>query len=202
MKHLKTTVLAAVAATALMAFVAPASATTLTSPAGTTYTGALRLESEGPFTLHGTGTFTCGRSSMEGKVESHGSSVTTVSKLSQTIWNECSHAFSVLKTGSLEIHTDTANADGNGTLTWNGAELTITWNTVFGNVHCTYTLGSVNLGTIAGSKSTGSTATASGGATKMTVHGGLFCQSKETGIKNEWTSPSYRFTTPDYLDVD
>jgi hypothetical protein len=202
MKYLKTTAAAALIVVSLAANAVPATATTLTSPAGTTYTSTLSLVSEGPFILHAFETFRCESSTFEGKVEGHGEWTTATAKVSSMAWLGCNHAFSVLNRGSLEVHTDSASADGNGTLTWTGAELGIKWVTIFGSFDCLYTLSNVNLGTVTGSKSTGGTATAGGGATKISVDGGIFCQVSEPEIKNEWTSPSYKIRTPDYLDVD
>ena len=79
MKYAKMLGLLAVAAAALMAFAGVASATTLTSPSGTTYTSTIKATSEGTTTLHNSSlgiAVSCEESTVEGKVEKHGSGVT------------------------------------------------------------------------------------------------------------------------------
>jgi hypothetical protein len=59
-----------------LASVATAAATVITTEEATLYTSTIKAELEGATSLHGAVTTTCGKSTVEGKVESHGSSVT------------------------------------------------------------------------------------------------------------------------------
>jgi hypothetical protein len=143
MNYLKMIGLAAVAAAALMSFGGTASATTPTSPSGTTYTGTVHLhfgrtELHGPFT-----TISCGTWTFHWKWESHGASVTAGGKISSININECNYPVKVLKAGSLEVH---GTGGGNGTVTWSGGEITI--ETSIAN--CIFTTSNTDIGTLTG----------------------------------------------------
>jgi hypothetical protein len=186
MKYVKMLGLLAVAAAALMAFTGVASATTLTSPSGTTYTSTIAATA-GATSLHGPfTTVTCQKSTVEGQVESHGAGVTAGGSISTLDFSECNFPVKVLKNGSLEVH---ATSGGNGTLTTSGAEITI--ETSIAN--CLFTTKSTDVGTLTG----GTTAVLdiNSAGIPRTGHS-IFCGSSGT-----WTG-SYTVNTPDTLLVD
>ncbi|HEX5988906.1 MAG TPA: hypothetical protein VFY75_01665 [Solirubrobacterales bacterium] len=196
MKYVKMLGLLAVAAAALMAFAGTASATYLTSPAGTTYTGTIHAKSEGTTTLHGEAfAVSCAASTVSGSVEFHSTGTGTAGgKITTLDFSECTFPVTVIANGSLEVHTKTASADGNGTLTSNGAKITI--HGPFG-INCLYETNNTDIGTLTGSKNTGKTATLDIDSSLIPRTGdSAFC-----GAAGEWTG-SYEVTTPDYLDVD
>jgi hypothetical protein len=182
MKYVKMLGLLAVAAAAMMAFAGVASATTITSPAGTLYTGNIAAEAgttelHGPFT-----TVKCTSSKVAGKVESHGANVTAGGKISSLSFSGCNYPVKVLKTGSLEIHS-------NGTLTSSGAEITI--ETSIAN--CLFTTSSTDIGTL--TSGTPAKLDIDSAGIPRTGHS-FFC-----GSSGEWTG-SYTVTTPGTLIVD
>jgi hypothetical protein len=196
MNYVKVLGLVAFALVAMLAFAGSATATTLTSPSGSTYTGAFKVVSEGEITLENPlGKFVC-TWGQEGKVEAHGPAVTARGKISTATFTGCSvmRPFSVLSPGSLEFHTDSESADGNGTVTLVGFEITI----VFNGVPCTYgTAAGLDLGTLTGSKTTGSKATIDTGSISIPrTAGSLLC-----GESAPLTG-SFAVATPSYLDVD
>ena len=204
MKYLKMLGLAAIAAGALMAFVGAgtASATELTCSAGVMCAAPTHIHAvnEGTVTLDPIiGNIECTESTVTGRANT-GSSTTTVesvnekgaaSELEALTFGGCNATITVEKKGSLEVHTRTASADGNGTLTSKGAQIKI----VFNGITCTATTGTgTDIGTLTGSKNTKSTATLDIEATIPLD--GAFC-----GGSASWTG-KYLVTTPDYLDVD
>ncbi|HEX5988907.1 MAG TPA: hypothetical protein VFY75_01670 [Solirubrobacterales bacterium] len=195
MKYVKMLGLLAVAAAALMAFAGTASATYLTSPAGTTYTGTIHA-SAGTTTLHGEAfSVTCATSTVSGSVEHHGTGVGTAGgKVTTLDFNECTFPVTVLANGSLEIHTNESSANGNGTVTSFSTKITI--HGPF-NINCHYETQFTDIGTLTGSKTTGQTA-------KLDIDSALIPRNGDSalcGAAGEWTG-SYTVTTPDYLDVD
>lgn len=195
MKYVKTLGLLAIAAAALMAFTASASATVLTSPAGTVYTGTIKAASEnGHVKLTGPlGISVECASTVEGKVEKHGANVTAGGNITSLAFTGCTNGYSatVLAKGSLEIH---ALGNGNGTLTSSGTEVTV--HTPLGFA-CIYKTGNTHIGTLTGSKNlAGKTATLDIAAATIPRTGdSAFC-----GASGSWTG-SYLVSTPDYLDV-
>ena len=186
MKYAKMLGLLAVAVTALMAFAGVASATTLTSPAGTTYTSTIKATStesslDGAFV-----TVTCAHSAVEGKVESHGAASTAGGKISSLTFSSCNYPTTVKKAGSLEIH---GLGGGNGTLTSTGAEIEIA--TSVGT--CIFTTSATDVGTLTG----GTTAKLDIASAKIPRTGGNFL----CGSTGTWTG-SYTVNTPDTLLVD
>ncbi|MGN6256684.1 MAG: hypothetical protein ACTHN3_02895 [Solirubrobacterales bacterium] len=151
MKYVKILGLFALAAAALMAFAGSASATTLTAPEGTTYTSTIEATSEGHVILENSsiGLKVECNSTVEGKVESHGTTVTAVGNISTLDFTNCTNGYvvTVLKKGSLEVHTDGETVTGNGTLTGSGQEVTI--HTPLG-FSCTYATSGTDLGTVTG----------------------------------------------------
>ena len=200
MNRVKMFGLFALTATALMSFAASASATTVTSPKGTTYTGAIVASSEGHAIFHdasGLGiTIECNQS-LEWKVEKHGAGVTVAGPVASMTWTNCTNnwSYTTLKAGSLELHN--VSGSENGTLTSAGAEWTSKQST--SGLHCIYSTGAAtDFGTLTGSTVTGGNATLDIAATINRTGGssGILCGSKLT-----WTG-SFRFTTPATLYVD
>lgn len=143
MNYLKMLGLVACITGALTIFAVPASATTLTSPAGTTYTGAIKATS-GVIELHGSFiTVKCESSSFEGNVSQHGSGVTVKIPLSFLRLFPCNFPLTVLSYGNIEWH---GTGNGNATVTWNAFELTV--ETSIAN--CIFSGNSVDLGTFTG----------------------------------------------------
>jgi hypothetical protein len=210
MKHLKTLGLIGLATGALLALGGSASATTLTSPVGTSYTGKFVAESTTKVQIHrnqlfeGAFNINCAKSRLEGQVESHGVGVTATVRLTNVLFMECVTVAYVtetvlLKPGNLEIHTasgDTEGTTGNGTVTYakNPFELTIKWQTMAGNgEHCIFKLSNGDIGSIRGSKSLGGTAAFELRAFLTTSLG--------CGLTAELTG-TYTISTPDNLNVD
>jgi hypothetical protein len=202
MKHLKILGLAAVAAMAVMAFVGAgtASATVLCNnnasttacsskvAAGTEIkselTGSAILETTGGTTLD-----TCTGGGVNGKVESAGSSTTTVGgKNSSVTWSGCTVETKTLAPGSLEIHW--ISGTDNGTLTASGAEVTV--NTGFFGA-CVYGTGTgKDLGTLVG-----------GGPATLAISTTVTLTKNESGLcpsETKWTA-NYKVTQPNPLYV-
>jgi len=155
MKCVKILFSALVALAAFSAMVGTASATTLTSPKGTTYTSTLKFQSTGALTytsaFGGFGTVSCKSSLFEVKVEKHGAGITVSGPVSGLTFSECSNPTTVLKAGSLEIHSVN---EKEATVTSKSTE--IVWHgTLFGT--CTFTTSSTgtHYGTLTTTASTG-----------------------------------------------
>jgi len=177
---------------AAMAFVPQASGTSLTSPAGTSYTGSVKAESiiQGLYVYsNGTLQETCD-SEFDLKAESHGAAVTTLGSVTGFTTSECSLKITLLKPGSFEIHTFAEGLAGSGTITWIGPEITVA-----SSLDCKYKLEKAYVANLTGSnRYEGKTATVDFEAIWAPT-GGLFC------FKTEWKS-FYSVTSPDYLLVD
>jgi hypothetical protein len=198
MKYVKMLGLAALAA-ALMAFVVAgtASATELTNGSGMVTTGStIASAAEGTTTLHPPiGDIECSGSEVEGTTSNTGGSTETVSgNISKLTFTGCNAEVVVIEKGSLEIHTKTASADNNGTLTSTGAKVTVT----FVGFHCIFTTNSTDIGTVTGSATTGGNATLDIEATIPRTGGrsGAFC-----GSTAQWTG-SYSVSNPSPLNID
>jgi hypothetical protein len=164
MKHLKMLGLAVMAAAALTALLGAgtASATELcstnTSPCtGTMYgpTTALKAELTGTAILETTGGVAldeCTGGAVEGTISNTGGASETVKAAipsSGLTWIGCNRTTGTTEGGELEIHTDTTEANGNGTLTAKGFTVQIA--TILGT--CTYgfsTATASDLGTLKG----------------------------------------------------
>jgi hypothetical protein len=206
MSRLRTIGSVALVPVALLAIASSASATSLTSPAKTFYTGAVKAENavENAVFHQGEETFTCKSLELEWQVESHGPSVTAKGPVTKFTLGTCSPTtVTVLKTGSLELHTGETEA---GVLTWTGGEITTLSHSLLGTTHCIYSFGipgtefeSIDVGVLTSSRSfEGSEKTAmididTQIPAKKTD---LFCPT-ELGM-----TAAYRVTSPDYLDVD
>jgi hypothetical protein len=154
--------LAVAALAAFAVFAGIASATTLTSPKGTTYTGSGAGEAEGSIYLtspFGFGTITCNKATYSGKVEFHGLNVTAGGKVASLAFTECTGGeptSPVISPGTLEVHsTSTA---GNGTVTSKSAEV-IVHKTLLGTCKFTTASTGTDLGTLTGSNITKGNAT-------------------------------------------
>jgi hypothetical protein len=190
MKHLKMLGFAAAAAAILMVFAAPAAATTLTSPKGTAYTGTFDA-STNFIALDGTFVSAkCNLGEFRGTVESHGAGPVKIT-LSGGGYALCGFQHYVLKRGTLEVHTDGASEDGNGTVTSTGMEITL--NSSVG--HCVFTSSSTYMGTITGSD-TGNAVWDTDSATIPKTGGSFLCGASAT------LTGSFTITTPSTLSVD
>jgi hypothetical protein len=194
MKYLKTLGLLAGAAVVLMAFASAASATKLTSPIGTTYTGDIKAEAESHTTLHASNGISVSCASfISGKVETHGTGVTAGGKIASLSFPNCTNgdAVHVKAAGSLEVHA--INSDGNGTLTSSGTTIEVTDSS---GVTCSYLTNATHIGELTHSNSL-SLPTLHIASAKIPRHAGsILCGSTGT-----WTG-SYRVTTPAVLYVD
>lgn len=190
MRHPK--MLIAVAAVVALLAPATASATQLTSPNGTAYTGTIQAQSSA-LAWHGAFvSVTCNNSSMDGTVSNHGESVTAQVVLSSLKYSECNFPFRVLKAGSFELHTENSTINnGNGTITWSGMELT--WETSIAN--CIFTTQSTHVGVITGSDTANAKWEINSATIPRTGHS-VFCGSSAT------LTGSYTITTPSVLTVD
>jgi hypothetical protein len=140
MKYVKMLGLLAVAAVALTSFAGSASAT-ITSPAGTAYTGNLQMTATN-MTFHTGQTVSCGHSVIEGSVSK---GETTVS-LNVLTFTKCgTDTFAVLKKGHMSIAS-------NGTVFLTGTEYTeLTHRTILGfpvTTHCILNLNNTVVGTL------------------------------------------------------
>lgn len=202
MKHLKILSFAAIAAAALMAFAASASATELTSPAGVMVTTGTTIEaaSEGHAVLDSSiGTIEC-NSTVKGTTLDTGVAPETVEvKIETLTFTNCTNGavVTVLQraeshpTGTLTIHTQETNPNNNGTLTSFGTEVKIS----LGGLQCIYLTQNTDIGTLTGSSTTGSTATFDISGRIPEFIGGPLC-----GASASWTG-SYKVTNPDFVNV-
>jgi len=157
MKYLKTLAVAAVAAAALMAFAGSASATgiTVTTGDGTThtvtgtavFTAGLEAGTEAILKSSFIGEVKCKESTVVGEITKAGSATETVSGPITTLtFTACNGTVTVLKKGALELHTEKSEANGNGTLTSNGAEVTVE----LAGLHCIFSTSNTDVGTVTG----------------------------------------------------
>jgi hypothetical protein len=190
MKYIKMLGLLAVAAAALMAFAGSASATTVTSPTGTVYNGV--IEATGS-TTYLTGTWSaveCKHSEVKGEITTQGDGITAEGPITTLHFSQCNYPTTVIKSGSLVAHTDTASADYNGTLTSVGAEVLV--HTSIGT--CRFSTGTgTDIGTLTG----GAPAKLAINSAKIPVtEGNFFC-----GNSGIWEG-SYTVTNPTSLYID
>ena len=183
MKYVKMLGLLAVAAAALMAFAGSASATILTSPEGSTYTGEIvatstNSELDGAFV-----TVKCGHSEAKGSVENHGGERVS-GPITTLTFTTCNYHTTVENKGTLEVDT-------NGTVYSKEAKVTI--NTSVGS--CTFTTAAS--GTDVGTLSQGKGASLNINSAKIPRTAGNFL----CGSSGTWTG-SYDLVTPNDLWVD
>lgn len=209
MKYVKMLGFAAVAAAALMAFVGTgtASASTLTDGSGTVLGVGTEIKAENTetVTLHPPiGAIECEHSTVAGKVTNAGGTTHIVhekTKETTTIthtvkgdietltFTECNATVTVLKKGTLEIHSTAAENDNKGILTSSGAEVTVE----FVGFHCIFSTNSTSIGTVTG----GNPAKLAIEATIPRTGGrsGAFC-----GTTAQWTG-GYEVTAPKPLNI-
>jgi hypothetical protein len=191
MKYMKILGLAAMALAALMAMVGTASATTLTSPKGTTYTSTIKAENSGAVSLTsafgGFGTVTCNKSLVEGKIEQHGAGVTASGNISKLTFEECNNPTTIVSNGALDLHFVNSKE---GTLT--GTNTTILIHTAIGTCHFQTTNTGTHLGTLTLTEATGGNAVLD---IKATIP-------SPTGCGNGTWEGSYKVVTPTTLYAD
>ena len=181
MKYIKMLGLLAIAAAALMAFAGTASASTLTSPEGTTYTGNFTATSTN-LELHGSFvTIKCTHPEMKGSVEQHGAA-NAGGKISSLTFTGCNYPTTVTA-GGIMVFTS-----ANGAL----------WSLLAWHLHtsvgtCTFTTNNTPIGTLVEGKN----AYISINSAKIPRTGGNFlCGSSGT------LTGTYDLTTPNDLWVD
>jgi hypothetical protein len=188
MKHLKILVPAIFVVAGLMAFAGHASATTLTSPTGTVYTGPVEFQSEGHSVTHNPIAVIECNSTFRFNVETHGSGVTAGGAVNHMVTGPCTNEWhvTVVSAGTMKVHWTSGY---NGTLTSSGITVE---KTRFG-ISCRYATNNTTIGTVTG----GSPATADISGTMPFHNGSLFCGSGGTGMTG-----SYKLVTPTSLYVD
>ena len=189
MKFLKNLGLLAAAVVVLMAFAAPASADSVTSPTGTTYTGELKAEAEGHTVIDNPIAKIECASTYSSQVEGHGSGKEVSGKNSNLTFTNCTDSWHVTVTvfGAFGI------VWGSGFVGVFAMAGVIIEATRFG-ITCRYSAGS---GTKVGSLTGGNPATLDISASLPFHSGSIFCGEGATA----WTG-SYKMTTPSSLYVD
>lgn len=147
MKHVKMLGLLVMAAASLMAFASSASAATLTSPAGTEYTGEITssLEKGSSALLKAGIEDTCTSSTTAGTVTTN-TSTEASGALSSLTFGGCTQDTVVKNAGSLKINSA-------GEVFTSGSRVEVTVTSIFGNITCFYgaeTGSSVKIGTFVG----------------------------------------------------
>jgi hypothetical protein len=182
MNRLKTLCLIAVVAGALTALAAPASATTLTSPKGTTYTSTIEATATN---LKGHGAFVtveCSHSTAKATIEQHGESVSAGGKFSSLTFTSCNYTVTVNSAGSVAM-------DAGGVVKSTGAQVSIA--TSVGT--CVFATNNTTVGTGTG----GEGAQLDINSAKIPRTGGNFlCGSSGT------LTGSYTVTSPSTLFLD
>ena len=203
MKYLKILGPVALAVAGLMALAPSVSATNLTSPVGTNYTGVVKAESIFNIRIHNTLLEDECLSKFEWQPESHGSAVTlqgavTSFSVFECVEKESKSTISLLKRGSFEVHTFGAEKPNSGKVTWTGARMTSVTDTAIMNIACVYELEVPFTALLTGSGDLlGKTAKVDMEVLWKYVEGNvLLCPKKTT-----WTA-EYTITTPDFLNVD
>ena len=171
-----------VVASALL-FAANASATVITSPLGTTYTGVVEASSEGHLTLKGSNglKMEC-NSTFKKSVQSHGASVTASFVVEDLTLTNCTNSYQVkiLNFGTMEQHSLMG-------LTGTGQEITVITPMGF---NCLYATKATQLGITTDTLETGGNATIHVNATLPRTGHSILCGSTGT------LTGSYKITTP------
>lgn len=197
MKYVKILSLLAVAAAALMAFAGSASATTVTSPEGTTYFGEIHAKSEGHAVLHNPiAKIECestvnGHISVNGAKDEKGNTLNASGSITTLTFSPCTNDWHVttVSGGTLSIKS---NGDMTGDLFSSGATVEATR---FG-VNCRYATNNTTVGTVT-SKTASSNATLHIQASIPFHSGSFLCGSGAT----VWTG-SYIATSPAGITID
>lgn len=167
------------------------SASPLTSPAGTSYTGTIHADSAGVITMHnGVGTISC-NSTVGGSVEKHDTKTVTI-KNSTLEFLSCIGGWAHNNTvtpGSLEIHRI---GEGRGTVTSTGSK----WTFTMSGIECGYTTSSTHIGEFTSASGEAGHATIDIKASIQRTHGSFFC-----GNNGNLTG-AYKVTTPTGLLLD
>ncbi|HEY6730713.1 MAG TPA: hypothetical protein VI039_06780 [Solirubrobacterales bacterium] len=196
MKYVKMLGLLAVAATALMAFAATASATTVTSPAGSPYTGTIEATNEGTLTLVGVATVNCDHSYVRGTITQHGivngNTVPASGPIHELTFDECDQHVNVQSGGTLEINSA-------GTLISKNATVEVEFTTIFGNIHCNFATTGTDVGDLTDAPSN------SGHATLHIEENDIPVEAEGSsflcGATAEWNG-AYTVTSPTGLVID
>ena len=167
---------------AVLAFASTASASTLTSPEGTAYTGEIAARSTNSEFDGAYITVKCGNSETKGKVETHGAGTNAGGVVSYLTFTECNYPITVKTNGTLHINSSNEVIS-------NGAGFNI--DTSVGT--CVFTTTNTRIGTF----TEGENAIWDSNSAKIPRTGGnVLCGSSLT-----WTG-SYDFVTPNNLWVD
>lgn len=174
MKYFKMLGLGGAVAMVVMALTGTATATIVTSPAGTQLGKGSVIKAElggGGAEMHGAFiTVACGKASGEGKISDAGSSTETVKgEIFLGTFSECNYETIVRKTGTSAVHS---LGNGNGTLTSSGAEVAV----ITSVGECIFTTQNTDLGKVVG----GTPATVQMNAAIPRTGGSFFCGS--TGV--------------------
>ncbi len=188
MKYLKLLATAAIAAAAVMAFAGSASATVLTEttvggtedqvPVNAVLTGHLEAGTEATLKSSFIGEVKCSASTIAGKVTNAGGATETVKgEITELTFTSCNGTVTVVQKGTLEVHTEGASANGNGTLTSSGAEVTVE----LAGLHCIFSTSNTDVGQVFGTH-TGSVEAKAESAPIPRTGGrsGAFCGSSAT----------------------
>lgn len=202
MKYVKMLGLLAVSAAALMAFAGSASATTVTSPAGTAYFGAVHAEAEGHAILHNPIAEIKCESTVTGHVDKNGVThpgeppVTTPASgpITTLSFGPCTNSWHVTTTEHGGVQTAgtlsfVSNGNGTGDLFSSGATVEATR---FG-ITCRYVTNNTTIGTVTG----GTHATLHIEASIPFHSGSSLCGTGAT----KWTG-SYKVTSPTNVTID
>ena len=192
MKCLKMLALASLTAAAVLVAAGPASATIVTSPAGTTLgKGAvIKAELSGSAIFHPViGQIECEQASGEGEITNPGSPTGTVQGiLFIGNFGGCNAEIKVLNTGTAEVHTEGGSANGNATMTSSGAEVTV----VFSGFHCIFITNNTDFGQVTGGAP--ATVQVNGEIPRSGGRSGAFCgAAAELTAELVVTSPSTLF---------
>jgi hypothetical protein len=189
MKYVKILGLLAVAAAALMAFAGTASADSVTSPTGTTYTSTLKASAEGHAVLDNPIAKIECASTVEGKVEKHGAGIPASGNISGLTFSNCTDSWHVTVVAAGSLSVSGSSGSYNGDVFSNGATVEATR---FG-ISCRYLTTNTTVGTATG----GTPATMDISASIPFHSGSVFCGTGATA----WTG-SYTVGTPGSLFVD
>lgn len=189
MKYVKILGLLAVAAAALMAFTASASATVVTGPGGETTPTIHAVPESGHVSLHNSIVNIECNSTVEGHITTHGATETASGPIDSLSFFDCTNEWvvDVNVLGTLEAHTTSTAGHGAATLTSNGTKVTATR----AGLSCIYETNNTDIGTVTG----GTQATLAISASIPRVGGSFLCG----GGTAQWTG---NYTTTGTLKFD
>lgn len=200
MKYVKTLGVFPAIVVTLMALATISSATTLTSPTGTPYTGEIHTTSEGTLLMRNPIANSECHSTIRATSLTHGVGQTAQLLIEDLLWGKSGNLNGIchgnwhvttITPGILQIHWKSV---GEGTVTWSGAKIRTT---LFG-INCIYTTNNTDLGSITDSHKMGSTATLHVSASiPIDEESSPFC-----GSGNVKWEGSYQFEAPDAIYID